>query len=209
MSKKFSDTLKDLEHRSQQSEPLTVQAIFDTVGTSGQLMLVLILSVPFLQPIPMFGLSSVFGSVIGLVGIGIFLGKPPWLPQKLRVREIPPALVQRICHGGEKFFEWIEKFVRPRGGLLHRNPALLRVAGAMIVVNAFLLALPLPIPATNIVPSVPTVLIAIGTVEEDDLLIGLGYLTFVLSLAFFVVLVASPYYIYRLVPGLQHWVQTH
>src|ERR1700757_2897495 len=51
--------------------------------------LLLLLSLPFVQPIPVPGLSSLFGVLIVLLGLGQMIDRKPWLPRHLLNLELP------------------------------------------------------------------------------------------------------------------------
>jgi len=60
-----------------------------------------------------------------------------------------------------------------------------------IAIAALLLALPLPIPFTNMIPGWAIFLIALGLMERDGLFILAGHLVLFISLAYFALLGGS------------------
>lgn len=177
------DHLDAIEAKCLKGDP-SLQDIFDVFGPDGHYVLIVFLVIPFLQPIPFPGLSTPFGILIALVAILAYLGKPPWLPKKWARRKIAAKTVSRIAEGSEWVFEKLSFILRPRWNLFFQRP--FRVINAtLLVLNAALLALPLPIPLSNALPAWMIVLQAIAHLEEDGLLILFSYLQTVICLGYF------------------------
>jgi hypothetical protein len=62
---------------------VTLREILNVIGREGMLVFCIFLTLPFMVPASIPGVSTVFGLVIGLVGIGIMTHRPPWLPDRL------------------------------------------------------------------------------------------------------------------------------
>jgi hypothetical protein len=186
--KSVSAVFDSLEHWAAKHEELHLGELVKRLGEQGLGLIVIVLSIPFLQPIPMFGLSTILGVVMMVVGLAIFLERAAWVPERLARRSIPSSLVVAICHGGRKVFAFLEKFIRPRGSFLYQGRMAKRLSGLFIFLSAFLLALPLPIPGTNTPPAVALLLLSLGFSEQDGVAIALGYLSFALTLGYFVFL---------------------
>jgi hypothetical protein len=69
----------------------------------------------------------------------------------------------------------MEKILHPRLTFLASGETSRRICGLVILWMAFLLALPLPIPGTNILPALPVVLLGLGLMERDGLFVLAGY----------------------------------
>jgi hypothetical protein len=190
---KVSEQLGNLEGLAAVGS-IRLSTLVDRLGNNGHLMLIILLSLPFLQPLPMMGLSTVFGGAIFFVAASLAMGRRPWIPQRFANRELPSETVVRILHAAKKLFEYLERFVRPRGDLFHKHRYMKRLAGIVITVLAFLLALPLPIPGTNLAAALPIALLALGVLEEDGVFVTLGYLSAFLSVAFFLGLLVLPFF---------------
>lgn len=63
--------------------PATLGALLAATQGRGIDLLLLLLALPFLTPIPLLGLSTPFGLVVGLIGMRLAVGRRPWLPQRL------------------------------------------------------------------------------------------------------------------------------
>jgi hypothetical protein len=181
----LSEVFADMEQWAAGRKSVHIGELVSHLGEKGLGLIVIVLSLPFLQPIPLFGLSTVFGAVMMVVGVAMARNSRPWIPQSVGRREIPASTVGHLCHGGRKLAAFVERFVRPRGRWLHEGPGLKRTAGIFICLSAFLLALPLPIPGTNTPPAAALVLISLGFLERDGVAVALGYLCFWATVGYF------------------------
>jgi hypothetical protein len=152
----------------------------------GHMMVCLVFSIPFLLPVPLPGLSTVFGLVIGFAGLQILLGKDPWVPQSWRKREISTDIISRILALLQRILLKTEFIVRPRLYFFARHPGFVRFNGAVILLLAGLLALPMP-PGFNFPPALAIIILAIGSFERDGVLIILGYIGVILNVVFFTI----------------------
>jgi hypothetical protein len=187
----MSHTLDQLARDLQESTPVTLSSLVERFGTRSHLMATLFLCVPFLQPIPTVGLSTLFGVAIITISVAYAFGKPPYIPKRYRERPIPNGMTRTICEKGASLFRWLEKYMKPRGKFMAASWS--RVLAAIVmVVCAVLLALPIPLPASNTIPTVPIVLLALGLLEDDGYVVLAGYVAFVVALVCFAILILGP-----------------
>jgi len=78
----LSEELVALEKKSREQSINLGDVIF-LLDERAHTFLLLFLSLPFVQPIPLPGLSTPFGVAIALLGIGLLVGQKPWLPGRL------------------------------------------------------------------------------------------------------------------------------
>lgn len=167
--------------------------LLESLGERSHAFLVFVLVIVFLQPIPLPGVSTAFGLAVAVVGFQLALDRPPWLPHWLANRSLSANGVRHVCVAGQALFRRFERLIRPRLPFMHTHPLMRHATGAAIAISGLLLALPLPIPVSNFLPALTVALLALGTLEEDGLLVGAGYVAFAVCLAFFVMLVALPF----------------
>lgn len=166
------------------NESLTFADIFARLqGRVYPLVLVLI-SLPFCQPLALPGLSTPFGVVIALLGLRFALRQKPWLPAKLMVKRLPPKLLPAILRGGAVVLRWIEKLLHPRMTWIFDWRMLQFTAGIMISVSGLLLLLPLPVPLSNFFPALAVVMIASAIAERDGFMLIAGGIIFTIACAF-------------------------
>ncbi len=171
---RLSEAFRAVEAMANEGSP-TLGAIVQEMGRRGHAMVILFLTLPFSLPLPVWGLSTPFGLVIALTALHMMLTQRLWLPRRLAARTVRAETVRAIAAAAQRVLTRMERYIRPRGRFLYANAAMVRFNGLLIFLAAVFLALPLPIPGTNLAPSWVILLICIGTLEEDGLLVALGY----------------------------------
>jgi len=130
MAIEFQDTRQSLSATlfatvdSIQGRTVTLRQLFALIGEQGLLFLCALLAIPFLIPVSIPGVSTVFGAGIILIATGITLNRLPWLPGRILDRPLETGkLVPALRKGAEKVAR-IDGILRPRllpltGGALH------------------------------------------------------------------------------------------
>jgi hypothetical protein len=186
-SKRLSVELLELAEAYEDLEVSLHDLMEHLAGRVYTLMLVL-LSLPFCQPIGIPGLSTPFGAVIALLGLRFALQQKPWLPRLLTGTKIPRKFLPPVLRVGSKILRAMEKVMHPRISWFF-VPGLTQFAtGAVIFVCGSLLLLPLPIPFSNLLPALTILLLAASYSERDGIMLIAGAACFVLTLVFFGVL---------------------
>lgn len=174
-------------------EGLTLGALLDVLGDEGLMLLVILMTLVFLIPVSVPGVSTVFGAAIVMIGISRLSGRPLWLPAKIKQRPLPAAKLRPALRGGLKWVARMEKISRP-----HRLRVLVD-GRAMDIFNtlafiwaALLLMAPFGfIPFSNTVPGVALLLYAIGFIQRDGGAILLGHLANIATMIYFSVLIGG------------------
>jgi hypothetical protein len=155
-----------------------------TRGRAYDLLLIL-LSLPFLTPIPLPFLSTALGLIMMLIGVRLALGKRPWLPKRVLQHKVSGRHLIRILHAGSRLLRGLEIFLRPRLHFVHSTWIFQRITGVLILLCGALLLLPLPIPFSNVLPAGTVLLLAAGALERDGVFFFAGCVAFLLNLMFF------------------------
>lgn len=187
----MNEHFEEIEERCRKGN-ITLQELFDVFKSNGHFVLIIFLILPFLQPIPLVGLSTPFGLLIISVAVLEYRGKPPQVPKRWAHKEISASTVSKIAEGSDKVFEKLEKILKPRLQFLFKGP-FKTLNLVMIVLNAFLLALPLPIPLTNSIPSWAIALLAVGQLKEDGLFVILSHLASLACSIYFLFIFLLPF----------------
>jgi hypothetical protein len=164
--------------------PITFASLTTFLGDQSHGFMTLFLSVPFVFPIALPGMSVPFGIIISTVVGAWILERPAWLPKFLRNRAISPGAVRMICHYGQKMFSKIEFLVKPRLEFIFDFRLIRLILGFAIFSSALFLALPLP-PGTNFPPSSIIFILSLSILERDGFLAILGISIFTLMVVFF------------------------
>ncbi len=180
---RISDDLENLIQLAEKG-PLTVKNLIEEFGSRGNAFLTLVLTTPFMLPVPTFGLSAVFGMVIAFVSIFIILDRQPILPKKLANKVLPPNHLTTFLKGSRKFISKVERLIKPRMLFLDSVLPVRILSGVMIFIATVLLALPLP-PGTNAPPAFCIVLLSLSLLEKDNLFFIFGAIAFLLNLLLF------------------------
>tara|TARA_R110001592_G_scaffold52649_9_gene161313 strand:+ start:20561 stop:21181 length:621 start_codon:yes stop_codon:yes gene_type:complete len=140
--------------------------------------LLLILSILVLLPI----VSFIAGIIILLVGLQMLLGLPmPILPKFIMQQQVDKRSFESFV---DKVIPWLvrsEKYIRPRWFFFAHTIGQ-RLLGCLILLLALVSLMPLPF--SNMPPSIALILISLGVLERDGVLITLGI--FISSLAIFI-----------------------
>ena len=181
LSEEFALILKEFE-----VETVTLREVMLLLHGRGYVLLIMLLALPFCQPVPLPGLSTPLGLVIALIGVRLALGHKPWLPARLLDTKLSPAFA-KVFALTKKIVSWFERFLRPRKLWITATPRLEQLHAVPIVVCAALLLIPAPIPFSNVIPAWGILLLAGGMLERDGNAIVAGYVATVASVIYFAV----------------------
>lgn len=189
--KSLSQTLTDIAH-SINTEHITLRQLFELVGEQGLLLLCAFLTIPFLIPVSIPGVSTVFGAAIILIGIGITLNRLPWVPNRLMSRPIATEKLIPTLEKGAQTVARFERFIHPRLEKLTDGKAVNRLNGGALVFSGVLLIFPFGlIPFSNTLPAYAILFLSFGILQRDGLFIILGYLMMILTIIYFGALLAG------------------
>lgn len=181
-------TAMDLLQEEASKGDLTLKRVFQLLGEEGHAMLVLFFCLPFMQPIPIPGLSTPLGILISVVAFFLYLQKPPWLPKRFENLRISSEVVIKVSEVAERIWTYVSRIVKERLTFFHDFWFFRMFNLLVFVCNAALLSLPLPIPFSNTVPAVGIILCAIGHMEKDGIFILFSYLWCLIVASFFATL---------------------
>ena len=174
-------------------DSITLGELLNVFGEDGLLLLTALLTVVFLIPVSIPGVSTVFGGAILLIGVSRLLGKPPWIPRRLRDKSLPAAKLRPALSAGMTWVRRLERISRP-----HRLRAAVdgRVAGVFnhlaFILAAVLLMAPFGfVPFSNTLPGVALLLYAIGFIQRDGVAVLLGHLANIATIVYFGILVTG------------------
>lgn len=164
---KALEHVRDLPH-------ITLGKVVEHVEGEALLILCLISIMPFMQPIPIPGLSSVLGFVVVLQGVGLMLWSKPLLTKKLKSVNITHEKFEIIYKAAVRFSNFTSKISAFKHPVTSTRLSHM-LCGFAIILSAGFLSLPLPIPFSNLIPALSIFLICIGLLEEDVVLILIGF----------------------------------
>lgn len=165
---------------------VSLRDLLELIGEQGMLLMCVFLTLPFLLPVSIPGVSTVFGLAIILIGVGVTFNRVPWLPRRILDRPLSTVLLKQAFEKGAHFVARFERLVRPRWLLLTQSVAVNIVHGLALVLAGVLLMFPLGlVPFSNTLPAVAILFLALGMLERDGLLIAGGYLMNLATIFYF------------------------
>ncbi len=167
--------------------PISVSKILYILSGRGRILIVIVLSFPFCQPIQIPGLSTPFGLAIVLIGLRIAFGKRVWLPEKLLSKKVSRRVFNQVTTKALWLIRKMKRWIHPRI-LWLSAPSMHWMHGLLICANGLFLALPLPIPFSNLAFAWSIFLVGLGMLENDGLLIIVGYVFFLIACALLILL---------------------
>ncbi len=170
-----------------------VGPLVDQLGAQGMLLLVILLTLVFLIPVSIPGVSTVFGAVIVLVGVARLAGRPLWMPRAVRRRSVPAGRMRAALDTGLTWVRRLERVTRPgRLAALTHGRAVGWINDAALILGAVLLMAPFGfIPFSNTVPGVALMCLAIGLLQRDGLMVLLGHVMNGVTIVYFAVLIGG------------------
>jgi hypothetical protein len=170
-------------------QSISFKHIIDTLAGRGQAALLILIVLPFCQPIQIPGLSTPFGIILLFIGLRVAFGHRTWIPKILLDKKIPFETLKKIANIAIKITDKLRFFTSTRlVGLVWPSPFRI-FHGIVIAILAFFLALPLPIPFTNLLTAYPILAFGLGLLDDDGVMIIVAYLLFFICIAAFASLI--------------------
>lgn len=163
---------------------VTIGELEASMRGRGFALLIVVLCVPFIQPVYIPLLSVPFGIAITLIGGRLIFGKDPWLPLFIRRRKLEARILKGILRATAAVSSRIEKLISPRLGILFA-PHMRPLIGMAIAWSGLILTIPWPpfVVGSNWLPAAAILLLALGLMERDGVFVVIGYaLTFLTTL---------------------------
>ncbi len=170
---------------------LSISEILHVLSGKGRPLIVLLLCLPFCQPIQIPGFSTPFGIMIAFFGARMVFGKKIWLPAGLLQKKISQNILHAITDKTLYFVRKMKRWVHPRFPWLCHSSFMEKLNGFMILMLGIVLALPLPIPLSNLLAAWAILFIAFGVLEDDGLFVLVGYFLSFLTLLFFLLVLLT------------------
>ncbi|MFN3447146.1 MAG: exopolysaccharide biosynthesis protein [Roseococcus sp.] len=147
---------------------ITLGEMAEAFGDRAFGLLILLLCLPSLLP----GMASVFGIPMLILGMQMGMGRRvPKLPRFIARQSIKREDLLRLASASSTWLGKVERYVKPRPGFF-TGPTGDRIVGWLTVYCAAMLILPGP--GTNGPPAFGNIVMALGVVEADNRVVGLG-----------------------------------
>lgn len=184
-----ADTLRTTLERTAEAiggKAVTLREILALIGEQGLLLMCAVLTIPFLLPVSIPGVSTVFGLAIILISIGVTANRAPWLPRQIMDRPIDAEKLVPTLRKGADIVRRIEAVIRPRLTALTGSAAINRFNGLMLILGGVLLMFPLGlVPFSNTLPAFAILFLCIGMSQRDGLFVLAGYAATLATIVYF------------------------
>lgn len=167
-------------------ERVTLRDIMSMLGEHALLLVCAFMSLPFLFPVSIPGVSTVFGAGIVLISFAITTNRLPWLPGFIVDKQLETQKLIPVLQRGVAFLRRIDRFLKPRLAGMLTGTVMNRMGGLALMLSGILLMMPLSfIPFSNTFPGLAVLLLSIGISQRDGLLVAFGYLFMVVTILYF------------------------
>lgn len=189
-------------------KPVSFGEVFHELGRDGIAMALLVLCLPFLQPISLGPLASAGGLVLAGIGWQMARGRRElWLPPKIRDAALEAPGWERLLGVCRWLVRLFSKITRTRYTQWTDGDRGHRIAGWFAVAGGLLLAIPMGgIPFNNMLPSLIIVSAAIAVIERDGLMYAMAVFWTLATLAYFA-LIAWAFIVFG--SELKDWIAAH
>ena len=184
----LNESLQQILKTAREQESISIRTLLTSLAGRGYAVLLIILSIPFCFPINIPGFSTPFGIALAFIGFRIACAKRPWWPKRVLDINIPSKRLTKLVEKAIIVVQGLRKVLYPRINILVNHPVIRRLNGILIALLAILLSFPLPIPMTNMLAALPILCFGIGKLEDDGLVILVGYVLSLLCFAYFIAL---------------------
>jgi hypothetical protein len=165
---------------------ISLRDLLEQIGEQGLLLFCIILTLPFMLPVSIPGVSTVIGAVIILVGIGVTMNRIPWLPERLMSKTFEGEQLIPALEKGVELFGKVESFLKPRMTVLSEGTMMNTINGLVLTFAAILLIFPFGlIPFSNTLPALAILFLAVGIAQRDGVFILLGYIMTIATVIYF------------------------
>jgi len=190
--KSISQILRTLQARLT-GERVDVAEIFNELHERGFGLIILLLALPMALPVPVPpGVNIILASPLVLLTAQQALGRRNvWLPRAMQNRSIARKSVDRFLNKAIPLLQKFEPLVKPRLPFMTQGLLSHCVGGAGLIMA---LAICIPLPLTNTIPSIGIAMMAIGVLSRDGLIVLCGALiglTWVIILALAIIFLGN------------------
>lgn len=169
--------------RQVQGERISMRELKDSLGRRSFGLILFVLAIPNVLPfVAIPGVSSVIGAPILLIAFQMMLGyQHIWLPKWIANSSMSSQNFLKIIEKAAPWLARMEKLLKPRWNGLAKGK-IEPYLGAVCVLMAFLLMLPIPL--GNLFPAISILLISLGLIERDGVCVAAGLIMSVISVVY-------------------------
>lgn len=157
--------------------PKSIGGLLTHFGQQAFAVAFVLLLAPSALPLPTGGVTHVFDVITVLLAAQLIVGREePWLPQKLRDRELKSLQSEKVQSKLVKPIAKVEHLARPRFQRTLQSPPGRVVFGVLVVVFTVAAFLAPPFSGLDTLPGAGVVVLSLGVLFGDALIAGIGVL---------------------------------
>jgi hypothetical protein len=188
MTRSLSDLLLDLQSHNT-GDYISFKALLEAFHERGFGFFLFLIALPAALPIPAIGLNTIIALPLLLLTAQQFLGRHTiWVPRKWQSKTVSKAKMDNFIHKATPWVKRLEILSKPRLSFMTQG-----FSSNLIGFMGFLMALAvaIPLPLTNTIPSVGIAGMALGVLMRDGVavivggLIGMAWVTMLVILFIF------------------------
>ncbi|MDR2219387.1 MAG: exopolysaccharide biosynthesis protein [Methylobacillus sp.] len=167
--------------------PLTLGEVLESLDESGYAFIVIILALPFLQPVPLGPITVAGGLAFATLGWQMLRGhESPRLPQKIRNAEFSEKTWRILIAACLKILGFCRKFTRPRQTALVTGRRGQKVGGFVLLASGLLMAIPFGVlPLNNVLPALAILFYGIAELESDGWMVCVAFFWLAVTVIYF------------------------
>lgn len=169
---------------------ISISSIMSLLRGQGSFCLLVFLTLPFLTPLQIPGFSTPFGILMGAISFRKIFYHKIWIPKFLANKSISANKMKKILKVGFKMEAILSKCLKSRLTFFTNIYYLKKANFLIISICSIILALPLPIPSSNLFFSWIILFISAGHLMNDGAAILLGdalFLIFTIVVIFLII----------------------
>lgn len=172
---------------------VTLIEIINIVGTDSLMLLTIFLSLIFLIPVSIPGVSTVFGTGTLLIGVTRLFNRKPWLPNAIANRKLSSERLREGLNRALVGFNRLEKISHPhRLSKLASDGWVSLMNNLSFILAGILLMAPFGfIPFSNTLPALALIFLSVGMMQRDGGSVLFGYLANIITIIYFTILVTA------------------
>lgn len=181
--------MRHLQQATEGQTHLTLGDLLEAVGKEGPALAASLLALPFLQPVPLPGLSTPLGAAISILGLSIVLQREIKLPKRLSNARLSVSVILKTIDYLAAFEAKLKRYLK--SDATFDSPVHRRILGGAVAFHGILLALPLPIPFSNTFPAWLCFVAGFTILLSSRRLYALSAVLVLMNIAFWTVLGAG------------------
>jgi len=188
----YTEAVAQLEVMISESreEGVNLAVFFDRLHLTGFALISLVLSLPFLQPIPLGPFGTMAGVTLTILGWQMFRGQErPLLPKRLIEFRAKGKMLAWALGFSRILLKLCRKLTKPRYQKYVSGVKGQRYCGLLICVGGALMCAPfIAIPFNNMLPACVVFFAALAKLEKDGVMLLVSLFWLVMTLLFFLVI---------------------